>query len=77
MKLSYRKLQFWEWEKTLLVLEHLVNRPCWYFTVLHAGNVRDGLMFYIFFSIKIYKKIGIWGCIYLGFTGESFPSPDH
>jgi hypothetical protein len=50
MKLSSRKLQFWEWE-TLLVLEHLVNRPCWYFTFLHAKNVRDGLMFYIFCSI--------------------------
>jgi hypothetical protein len=39
MKLSSGKLQFWEWEKTLLVLEHFVPRPCWYLTFLHAGNV--------------------------------------
>ncbi len=39
MKPSSGKLQFWEWEKTLLVLEDFVPRPCWYFTFLHAGNV--------------------------------------
>ncbi len=39
MKLSSGKLQFWEWEKTLLVPEHFVSRPYWYITFLHAGNV--------------------------------------
>jgi hypothetical protein len=39
MKLSSGKLQFWEWEKTLVVPEHFVPRPYWYFTFLHAGNV--------------------------------------
>jgi hypothetical protein len=39
MKPSSGKLQFWEWEKTLWVLEHFVPRPYWYFTFLHAGNV--------------------------------------
>ncbi len=39
MKLSSGKLQFWEWEKTLLVPEHFVPLPYWYFTFLHAGNV--------------------------------------
>ncbi len=39
MKLSSGKLQFWEWEKTLLVPEHFVPRPYWYITFLHAGNV--------------------------------------
>jgi hypothetical protein len=38
-KLSSGKLHFWEWEKTLLVPEHLFPRPCWYITFLHAGNV--------------------------------------
>jgi hypothetical protein len=39
MKPSSGKLQFREWEKTLLVPEHFVPRPCWYFTFFHAENV--------------------------------------
>ncbi len=39
MKPSSGKLQFWEGEKTLLLPEHFVPRPYWYFTFLHAGNV--------------------------------------
>jgi hypothetical protein len=31
--------------------EHFVPRPCWYFTLLHAGNVRGVLKFLYFVSI--------------------------
>ncbi len=38
IKLSFEKLQFWEWKSPLWVREHLVPRPCQYFTFLHAGR---------------------------------------
>jgi hypothetical protein len=38
-KLSSGKLQFCEWEKTMLVREHFVPPSCWYLTFLYAGNV--------------------------------------
>jgi hypothetical protein len=38
MKLSSGKLQFCDWKSPLLAREHIVLRPCWYFTFLHAGR---------------------------------------
>ncbi len=41
--------------------EHFVPRPCWYFTFLHAGNVRKGLIFFnfVYFYIRFLWSRGI------------------
>jgi hypothetical protein len=48
MKLSSGKLQFCELKSPMLMPEHFVPHPCWYFTFLHAINVREeGLIYFV------------------------------
>ncbi len=60
MKISSGKFQFWELKSPMLVLEDIVPRPCWYFTFLHAINVRGGLnILYFVLSSKVTHGLGV------------------
>ncbi len=58
--------------------EHFVPRTCWYFTFLHAGNVRGGLNFlnFVSFCIRILWSRGI-GQVQSSEGGEFDPTLRH